>query len=910
MGATLPWLVAWATRAGGSFGRSLGRLYGINTLGAVLGAGTAGFFLVPTLGLHATAYVVGTLAVVLGAVIFVIGTREAPMEPVEVKPAAGVPRAAHSKRWVAALLFGISGAVALTLEVAWARIFGLVFGSSVYSFALVLAAYLLGVALGSVLWGARLADSRRPWFAFAGLQVALAAGVIFGLWLMPRMPEIFAGVLIASRHELSTVYLTEVGLAGLIAFLPCLALGAIFPVGARILGGERETAAEATGLAYTVNTTGTVTGTMLAGFLLLPYLGVHATLVGCALVSLALGAASWWAEPKPKPKPQAAAPATAKGKKRKAPPPRTAKPVPAFSTGAVLLAIGVIAVGAAALLAPSWNKGLFTMGIYRTSWAGPQGAAPGAARAEVERRLADEILLYYREGLHAIVSVHTVRAIPGALTLRVNGKAEASTAGDMTTQIMVGHVPMLWAQPDPEVCIIGHGSGITAAAALASNPKQLTVVEIEPEVLEASRFFDKVTQTVLEDPRVEVIVEDGRQHLLHSGRQYDVIISQPSNPWIAGINNLFTVDFYRRAKAALKPGGVFCGWVQLYELSPEALASLLSAVNEVFPNAEVFRFRLDLVFVAGWPETRASGRGLLPETYPSPATPYLSRFTFHEDGFVPAKHLGRVSYLLSRLPEVPDNTDDLPYVEYRAPYDMFRATGITLGTDPDAYAEPDPFAALGRWVEDDYRNEVAVAAGKELARLERPARAQLLADELAPILGEDSPQWLALQSEVDRAAAIQSVATYLQRAELAFDANDFAALDANLSVVFASAPHNPGAHLMAGRAAMRREDLVAARSHLGEAIHYGGSAERAEALVNLGIVDMREGRLDEGRAAFLAACEAQPGEPIAYVNLARWYAQAGHIDSATTVLETAQRRAFPLLPIEEALSAVSQGRSF
>ena len=166
MGATLPWLVAWGVRSGRAFGRSLGVLYGINTLGAVLGASSAGFFLIPQLGLRASTYLVGAIALAVGLALSLWGRRETPFDRKPAATGEARPRASLP----VFLLVGLSGAVALVLEVAWARIFGLIFGSSVYSFALVLAAYLLGVALGSLWWGGRFADSKRPWLAFAVLQ--------------------------------------------------------------------------------------------------------------------------------------------------------------------------------------------------------------------------------------------------------------------------------------------------------------------------------------------------------------------------------------------------------------------------------------------------------------------------------------------------------------------------------------------------------------------------------------------------------------------------------------------------------------------------------------------------------------------------------------------------------------------
>ena len=262
----------------------------------------------------------------------------------------------------------------------------------------------------------------------------------------------------------------------------------------------------------------------------------------------------------------------------------------------------------------------------------------------MELRLANDDVLFYREGLHGVVSVHSDKAYPGVISLRVNGKPDASTGGDIATQVYLGHVPMLWAKPRAKVCVIGQGSGVTARAVLAHDPERLTVVEIEPAVIQASRWFDAYTDTVLADPRVELILEDGRQHLLHSGRRYDVIMSEPSNPWIAGVNNLFTTDFYGRVREALNPGGVFCQWVQFYELSPIAQSSLLTSFAQVFPEGEVFFVNYDFLLVAPPPGAKVAADRLFPRDSSSVAS-YLHRYLLDGDGAVSSIHLGRVRSL-------------------------------------------------------------------------------------------------------------------------------------------------------------------------------------------------------------------------------------------------------------------------
>src|SRR5262245_9864426 len=227
---------------------------------------------------------------------------------------------------------------------------------------------------------------------------------------------------------------------------------------------------------------------------------------------------------------------------------------------------------------------------------------------------------------------------------------------------------MLFAARDARVMVIGHGSGMTLASVLAHEPKEVEAVELESAVLRASRYFHEPGKDPLDDPRVRVVLEDGRTRLAIARERYDAIISEPSNPWLAGNNNLFTRDFYELVRSRLAPGGVFGQWIQLYELSPQTLASLLAAFREVFPDAYAFvTFKADLILVAAertarWDPARLRLPGVaadLRRLGRDPPETILSYFACGLDEMPPALVAGR------------PNTDDDPRVEYRAPIDLF-----------------------------------------------------------------------------------------------------------------------------------------------------------------------------------------------------------------------------------------------
>src|SRR5262249_46644129 len=195
-------------------------------------------------------------------------------------------------------------------------------------------------------------------------------------------------------------------------------------------------------------------------------------------------------------------------------------------------------------------------------------------------------LLYYNDGLATTVSVERWDK---TIALKNNGKVDASNDADMPTQIMVGLMPFFFTRaPSPNLAIVGFGSGVTVGAATQAPAGRIDVVELEKSVVEASHFFDGVNQAPLRDPRVHLHIGDGRNFLFQTEAKFDVIISEPSNPWITGVSNLFTREHWHRARSRLAPGGVFCQWAQLYEMSPLHIKSILRTYASEFPYTYVF----------------------------------------------------------------------------------------------------------------------------------------------------------------------------------------------------------------------------------------------------------------------------------------------------------------------------------
>jgi spermidine synthase len=234
-------------------------------------------------------------------------------------------------------------------------------------------------------------------------------------------------------------------------------------------------------------------------------------------------------------------------------------------------------IGAVALL-PSWNLAVMSSGVstYAEYYAG--GGGPWRERIE-------DKVIFYQDGIGATVSVHEGN---GERSLRVNGKADASTVTDMAMQLMVGHLPALL-HPDPRsALVIGLGSGVTVGALTQYQIDRIDVVEIEPAVVRAVSFFESANRNALADPRVWTIVADGRNVLATTSAQYDLIVSEPSNPWIGGIATLFTVEFFENARAHLRADGVMAQWVHGYTMAPEDLQMIAATFRAVFPRVSLW----------------------------------------------------------------------------------------------------------------------------------------------------------------------------------------------------------------------------------------------------------------------------------------------------------------------------------
>jgi len=642
MGATLPLLVRYQTRRGGSIGGSIGGLYGVNTLGAVLGVLGAGFWLIPSLGLAGTTRVAAVLNFILGITALVITRPAAGSQPADTRDApesaadpVGAPPALTPRLRRALLAgFAISGFTAMAYQIAWTRALIMSLGSSSYSFTCILAAFILGLGLGSVVIARRIDRIGNLPLLFGAVELALGLAALLIIPAYGRLPLLIEHLVSRHADQYTLLVAVQFLLVIAITLAPTLLMGLAFPVVTRAITQQAREAGRATGRAYAVNTLGTIAGALLAGFVLIrgDVLGVRNAivlaallngLVGVVLVLLAsTGSAAAW--------------------KRRLP--------VALGAAALFPLVGT-AIG-------SWDERVLT-------------SAPFLNPGDIEEFIEARQVVYYGEGVDMTVAVVRLLDDPELISLSVNGKADASTdLEDMTTQLLIGHIPALVGPARGSACVIGLGSGMTLGA-LASYPfyERLDCIEISEEVFEAAAHFEPYNrQVVTGDPRVRMIRGDGRNHLLLSGERYDLIASQPSNPWMAGVSGLFTREFFQTCDAALTEGGCLAVWLHAYMMSVDDFRMVVRTLFEVFDSVSIWEmYECNYLLIAArqppeidWAELRRRFE-----------TPQARADLYRVGLCRPAHLLGRYvtsgQALRAWAASAPVHTDDNALLEFSAP---------------------------------------------------------------------------------------------------------------------------------------------------------------------------------------------------------------------------------------------------
>jgi len=549
MGATLPVLSKYVSRDSAFIGRDVGTLYSLNTFGAVFGALSSAFLFMRLWGIQATIWFAATLNVGIAVVIFLLFRaylgREKPLESAS-ETEEPEPVWAKGSMILVLLAFCFSGLCALTYQVAWNRILSLLLGSSIYAFSLILTTFILGLALGTVLFSRWVNRFKDPLKVFGLLQAGIGISALAALPLFGEIPFINRWVYQNWSLEFASIQWSIFLVILSLLFVPTFLMGGQFPVVIRLVARNLETLGHSIGKVYAANTVGTIIGSFLAGFVLIPWLGIQNTILFAVAFNLLVGAGLLFMSP------------------------GLSFNLKMYALPAVL----VLCVLSAQSIEP-WNKSVISSGSFM----------PYRIDDLVEAEEKKNKILFYREGVHTTVT--TELAVSGNIFLRVNGKTDASLAMDMRTQLLSGYLPMLLHGQPKSALVIGQGSGITLGAVEQFPVDSIDLIEISSAVIEGSRFFDPFNHEALDDPRVKLIVADGRNHVALADQKYDVIISEPSNPWISGVGALFTADFFELLKKRLNPAGVVCIWVHT-NMSPLSFKSVARTFSESFGHVTMW----------------------------------------------------------------------------------------------------------------------------------------------------------------------------------------------------------------------------------------------------------------------------------------------------------------------------------
>lgn len=698
MGMTLPVVV------GASFGRIKGRfsylvglLYGTNTVGAVAGTLLSGFLLIPKIGILKTCLLIGIMDLLIGMIILGVARKQRPVAASQHKqaPAAKMTESSETLKkygffqrlfdrfysWPG-VVFLLSGMAALAYEIIWFRLLARIIGPSVHAFSMMLAVYLFGIGIGSILGSRAMKRIENHRLAMAILLFIVGIGPLLTLLFVNDLPLWYGRLFVSFSKEVFTFrnLLIQAAIASVLILPATIPLGAFFPVVTRAYNREihrsRHRVERSVGRLYFYNTLGAVAGSLLAGFWLVPAMGIKNSLISAGGFTLILALIVFFISLK-----------------------NTWQKKMAYCLS-VAAAVVLFIVSIPGLNHTILNVGLYSEMLNKNAFERKVGAAGPDLGT----------LLFFQEGINNSVAVVANKFNDGNLTLHLSGSWVSTTEihGRLHLEFL-GHLPMLFARRPETIAVIGYGAGITTGNVLLyPDVKRVNIFELEPGVINAGKYFEHVNGKPLRDQRARLFMVDGRSHITYENYSYDVITSDPIHPYVAGSANLYTRDFYRIARAHLKSGGIFCQWIPLVAISPDSYNIILNTLHEVFPHIALFSFFGESVAIASNEPIRINWRELEERFYSPSVYRDFQSLDFQNPFNLLAFYLGGEQQLDAYLQNVSVvNTDDNVWLEHRVPMDMLDLSHGNL------------FFMLRSKIKDDNRRSIRqIFSGIPLERLD------------------------------------------------------------------------------------------------------------------------------------------------------------------------------------------------
>ena len=649
MGGTLPVLGQYIIRSKHKFGKKLSLLYFLNSFGAFIGCLLTGYFLIGNYGLRVTIYFASLMNIGIGLVVYLLRNQTDHSDVREVKEN---PNWQHQdkriftwqlKLWLLIVIF-LSGFTAMMYEVIWIRILSNVLGSTTYSFSLMLAVFILGISLGSLMISCIIDRFKNVLLSAFALEIFLILTICFSLPLINRLPYYFVKLSNSLVHTEGTFYIFSI-LQSLICtavmFPVSLFSGMMFPVFGMGLIRSGSGVSREIGSLYASNTFGAVLATLFTGLFLIPKIGTLNTIfVGLGINFLIVVIIVHLLHIK-------------------------------FYRKFLFSSIVAVVLLLMYVKLPGINPNLFLASVFRhvntTNYA--------SFSDFVEDTSQDYKILSYKEGMTSTIVV-TEEASNGNRSLFINGKADASTSiyGDLLTQSLLGIIPHIISPGNERVLVIGMGTGNTAyTASLPASVQQVDIVEISEAVVETLPYFNSVNKGLESNPKVKIHIEDAKNFLSLTDSEYDVIISEPTNTWVSGIGNLFSTEYYHQISDHLNNNGVFVQWVQTYETSDDIILSILYTLNQVFPFCDIWYSGTSDLLITCYKQKPLHLDLVKSQKIFDEIEDTISELGIHNLEEILLLHGANenvVSRILSQK-NANENSEEFPYIEYEAPKHLF-----------------------------------------------------------------------------------------------------------------------------------------------------------------------------------------------------------------------------------------------
>ena len=652
LGATFPLFAAAATRRSTAPGGVIAILYFANSLGGAIGVLLSGFLLIPAIGLPGTIITAGLLNLLIATSAWRLAPTAADSPPMAVAAQASLGKTG----W---FLLGVSfftGASSFVYEVGWIRMLSLVLGSATHSFELMLSAFITGLACGGLWIRKRIDRVESPALLLGYIQLAMACAAIATLplhnlsfdliaWLLKATPKTDGGYALFN--------LVRYGVAALIMFPAAFCAGMTLPLATRILYERPGQQEKAIGLIYSANTIGAIGGLAFAVFIGLPIIGLDWLVATGAMADVLIGAALLWIY-------------------------GNAKNLRFGLSTALACALATVATAA------TFNPQKLVSGVFRTGQARTSGTAIEIA--------------------HGRTASISTELNEGAVFIRTNGKPDASAFPNMgptyrmdeVTMTLLAAIPLVLHGHPALVANIGFGSGITGQT-LLGDPRiaRLDSIEIEPKMVELARRFVGRNDRMYADPRSHIHIDDAKAYFAASGKRYDLIVSEPSNPWVSGVSGLFSREFYHHVVRYMARDGLFAQWLQVYETHPDRVASVLKAIGEEFDDYLVIAVDFGNLLIVARPQgkietSQSDFARLSPEIQQA-----LRRLDVANQSDITTRILGNKAFFQPWLARkaVPANSDFYPYIDTHADRDRFIGQSAQFqGLGLSAYPIPETFA--------------------------------------------------------------------------------------------------------------------------------------------------------------------------------------------------------------------------